>query len=176
MKKKRVSLSGENKTLDEIWDWFELQARLSNAKKLEIRQQSQSNQLAPDSRFFGMTPEEIDLFFSELDKVTMLDLMAAAEAAIRVDYLTRVYYRRKDHVSRKLRELYKQAGERVKLEDGILEVWRNCKPGSKVVVSNFRAACNYRHWLAHGRYWSRRSAEATLLRTSLISPQTFSTS
>lgn len=166
MKKKRVSLSGDEKTIGDIWDWFGLQQQLSNVKKLDIKQQVQSNQFDAGSRFNGMTLEDIDGFFYELHAVTMLDLMAAAEAAIRVDYLTRVYDRKKSKLSRRFRDLYKKSGGRVSLIDDILAMWKDCEPGTRRQVKEFKTAWGFRHWLAHGRYWDpkigRRYAPADI--------------
>jgi hypothetical protein len=66
-----------------------------------------------------MTKEEIiDDFIwqtEELERLVCLNLIASAEATIRIDYLTRVYEKKKDTISRACRALYKQKGARVSL-------------------------------------------------------------
>jgi len=151
---KRVSLSGSEKTIQAIWDWYDFQSRLSLERKSQLLQQLRNGQPVSDPRFFGMTIEEIDDFFGELDCLVMLDLLASAEAAIRVDYLNRVYRRRKDAVSRRFRHLYKEQGNQVGLEKDILEAWTQLAPATKQAVGDFNGALNLRHWLAHGRYWT----------------------
>ena len=79
-----------------------------------------------------MTRDDIEDFFrshkNELDFVTMLVLMAAAEASIRLDFMERVEKRWKDPVSRAFREIHKKlsrkhAADRVSLEEDILDTW-----------------------------------------------------
>jgi len=72
------------------------------------------------------------------------------------DYARRVSERAKDGVSRRFRELAKQAGtanRHVSLERDILEVWREEVPTSRAGVSTLRSALKYRHWIAHGKYF-----------------------
>lgn len=106
--------------------------------------------------FLAMTPEEVSASFDdqrdELDSLTMLGLLAAAEADLRVDYLTRVFERKKDDVSRAFRDLYKESATRVRLDEDLLEIWLQHAPCKKE-VGDFRGALKLRHWLAHGRYW-----------------------
>ena len=101
-----------------------------------------------------MTIEEINEFFNELDYLTMLDLLAATEAVIRVDFLHRVYNRKKDDLSRQFRQIYQQKGNMVSLDPDILDIWKEFDPAAKRKVSDFKSALNLRHWLAHGRYWT----------------------
>jgi len=150
---RRVSLSGSEKTVGAIWDWYEVQSRLALAKKSQLLQEIRSSHRVSDPTFFGMTTEEIDDFFCELDLLTMLDLLASAEAAIRVDFLNRVYRRLKDDVSRQFRTLYKANGNSIRLED-VLNVWKDLVPEIKNQVGDFNGALLLRHWLAHGRYWT----------------------
>jgi len=151
---RRVSFSGAEKTIQAIWDWYQVQSRLSLGKKNELLDALRNSRPVPDSIFFAMGMEEIDEFFRELDYVAMLDLLAATEATIRLNFLTRVYGRKKDEVSRQFRELYKKQGDRVGLESDILETWKQLAPQTKGAVGDFSGALNLRHWLAHGRYWN----------------------
>jgi hypothetical protein len=118
--------------------------------------------LASRSRFFAMTPGEIDAAFqemtSELHHHLVLMLVASAEATLRTDALDRIRRRRKDPVSRKLRTLYqakKAQGKRALPLEEILNVWDFETPGNqaKAAIAQMKKLLKYRHWLAHGRYW-----------------------
>lgn len=105
----------------------------------------------------GMTSQEVTAYFEsirrELDAATSLLALAEAEAVLRVDYLSRVQRRAKDAVSRAYRELHKEKGASVRLDEDILATWVTHHGDCKAAVSEFRAILNLRHWLAHGRYW-----------------------
>ncbi len=153
---RRVSFSGDQKTIQDVWEWYECLRKLSTGKKAKLLSDIEHNRPATDPTFVGMTPEEVDEFFRELDYVTMLDLLAAGEAAIRIDFLNRVYNRGKDSVSKRFREIYQAKGSQAALDEDILETWKELKPGTKQKVGGFNGALNLRHWLAHGRYWTPR--------------------
>ncbi|AYZ65196.1 hypothetical protein EGY31_17830 [Burkholderia multivorans] len=90
----------------------------------------------------------------ELDFSSSMSVMAALEAAIRVDYLSRVYERRKDALSRSMRDLYNEKANKAKLDRDILQRWADETPVSASLVQRVASAFRYRHWLAHGRYWT----------------------
>ncbi|WP_400766407.1 hypothetical protein [Methylosinus sporium] len=109
-------------------------------------------------RFAGERPDEVrsELGYrkAELDRNTTLNLLAAVEAAFRIDYLQRCYLKKKDDVSRQFREIYKEKEARASLEDDIFEVWKNNTLGSAKLIGELRGAFKFRHWMAHGRYWT----------------------
>jgi hypothetical protein len=70
-----------------------------------------------------MSDDEVAEFFLELDYLTMLDLLSAAEAAIRADFWTRVQEKGKDALSRLFRDVAKEHEERVSLVEHILVAW-----------------------------------------------------
>ncbi len=109
-------------------------------------------------RFAGYKPNEVrDEFgerIAELDRNTTMSLLAAIEAAFRIDYLQRCYNKKKDEVSRQFRQIYKAKEAHVSLEDDIFEVWKNNTKGSTRLISDLRGAFKFRHWIAHGRYWT----------------------
>jgi uncharacterized protein YutE (UPF0331/DUF86 family) len=96
---------------------------------------------------------EMNQRLAELEMATALSIFAAVEAAFRIDYLQRCYRKEKDAMSKAFRRLHKQKGIRVSLEDEILETWKKHTIGSSSMIGKLRAAFNFRHWLAHGRYW-----------------------
>jgi len=83
-----------------------------------------------------------------------MSLLAAVEAAFRIDYLQRCYQKKKDDVSRQFWDIYKEKDTRASLEDDIFEVWKNATSGSSKLIAELRGAFKFRHWLAHGRYWT----------------------
>ncbi|WP_282294782.1 hypothetical protein [Stenotrophomonas sp. PS02289] len=94
---------------------------------------------------------------AELEHSSSMAALAAVEAAIRVDFLERVYNKRKDPLSRSMRELHRVKGNRARLEEELLELWKSKGDISPAIISDVRAALIYRHWLAHGRYWLLRA-------------------
>jgi hypothetical protein len=150
---RRVSFSGAHLPIEEIVNHHrDLGASLA----LYFSAGSPSFQ----ARFWGYPParvrEELVLRLYEADLTSSLTVLASVEAAFRIDYLQRCYRREKDPVSRALRAVYKIKGQNASLEDEIFEAWLNNSSGSSSIVSELRSAFRFRHWLAHGRYWTPR--------------------
>jgi hypothetical protein len=110
-----------------------------------------------DAKFVGYSVdeirEELEERLTELDRSSALAALAALEASFRTDFLVRCYNRWKDDLSRQFRILYREKGNHVRLEDDILNGWKEHEPSLKAVISDIVGAFRYRHWLAHGRYW-----------------------
>jgi hypothetical protein len=96
-----------------------------------------------------------DALLSELDRWASLALLAAVEAAFRVDYVRRQARKPKDPLAKALRAVYRAKGERASLEDDILPAWRESLTDDDLrrALSDLKGSYQYRHWLAHGRYW-----------------------
>lgn len=113
-------------------------------------------------RYFGKTRDEVSQLFDaqrqELKHVTMLALLAATEAALRVDYIVRVMRKKRDAISKDFTKLYKRRKLDVRLDEHILDAWKRHseQPATKSAIGEFKSALNLRHWLAHGRYWKPR--------------------
>jgi hypothetical protein len=145
---RQVVFSGEEQTLSDISEFYvDTEAALS-----------QYYSLAEGNRFALYTLYEIseELYdrTSELNRAAALSVLASVEAAFRVDYLQRVYQRKKDKLSAAFRALYKRKGERASLDQDIFEAWKKQTSVSAHVIGQVKAAFEYRHWLAHGRYWT----------------------
>jgi len=153
----KVSLSHQELTLSEVWQWYQILDHAIDHYQIEVTNALLSGREVSDI-FLGMVKEEIIEYFvwqtEELDRLVSLNLMASAEATIRIDYLTRVYEKKKDTISRACRALYKQKGARVSLEDDILAIWKQNYPECKIAIGHFIGVLKLRHWLAHGRYWT----------------------
>ena len=154
---KRLQLSGLEKSIDSIWEWYEYHLRLSSLSKVGVKNKILRGDPDVDPIFLGMSSDEIDGFFRELDYLTMLDLITATEAAVRLEYWARVDKRYKDSLSKSLRKLYKRKHMNVRLED-LLDCWTIDKPALAGRVGEFKGALHLRHWLAHGRYWDEAFA------------------
>jgi hypothetical protein len=149
---KRVSFSDAERSIDWIWDWYEFHSKLVASAKVKILEDLASNQIASNPTFGGMSPDEIEEFFQELDYLTELDLLTAVEAALRVDFYERVQDKKKDPLSRNFQGLVRRLGNKVYLAEHILEAWKKSVPQG-AAISDFKGALNLRDWLAHGRYW-----------------------
>ena len=111
-----------------------------------------------DPKFAGYSRDELererDQRLEDLDRNSAFNVLAALEASFQSDFLVRCSERKKDELSRLFRRLQKKKGKRISLEEHIIEGWKTCCPETKSLISNVKAALNYRHWLAHGRYWT----------------------
>ena len=111
-------------------------------------------------RFFGYTPHEVQAekgaLLDESRRSSSMDLFGALEAAFRIDFLERCYRREKGDLSHAFRELHRSKGPHVSLEGDILPAWRRNSNVPQRIITSLKHAFKYRHWLAHGRYWSPR--------------------
>lgn len=114
----------------------------------------------PLSRFFGLSSADIqDRLLrdrEELDRWTVLMLVASFEATLKTDAEDRIRARTRDVVRKPLRDLYEDKEKRkqhVYLGD-ILPIWQAHVAVSAMVKKNLRTLLRHRHWLAHGRHWS----------------------
>lgn len=115
-----------------------------------------------DPRFIGYNPGEFEerlaaLRFDRIEETeirSIFALLAAIEAALRIDYRLRVKWRGKDDLSRAFRTLFNEKQERAFFED-LLDLWAKHHPELKRYLSELRDALKFRHWLAHGRFWRR---------------------
>ena len=100
-----------------------------------------------------------ELYRDRLDEVDLsytLSLLASLEASFRVDYVCRCKLKLKDRLSQALRHIYKKKKEHARLEDDILDAWKNNTTVPPRIISDMIGAFNLRNWLAHGRWWVPR--------------------
>ena len=147
---RRVSLSGAHLGAKQV---AQHHAVVENAIHLYYAEAS------PDfeARFTFYTEDEVlaerEQRLYEAGAASAMVVLASIEAAFRVDYLDRCYARYKDGLSRTLRDLYQDKGARVSLSEDLLEAWRTHGDMTARLVGDIRSAFDYRHWLAHGRYY-----------------------
>lgn len=105
-------------------------------------------------QYAGMALDQVRAdALAELEHTSSLSVLACVEATLRIDYAQRVSARGRSALSRELRAVHKQKKDRARLDDDILAAWRDHSGINKNVISLLISAFNYRHWLAHGRYW-----------------------
>ena len=150
---RRVTFSGEHLPLVQIAQYY-------SDIETSVRNYFSVDSLQAGERFVGYTQLEIELdmisVLEEHARSTSMSILAALEAAFRMDFLQRCYKRRKDALSRSFRALHRQQGQHVPLAD-IFWQWQLYSNVPRSVVSDLTRAFKYRHWLAHGRYWTLKT-------------------
>lgn len=149
--------------LDRVWTWFEFQIALIAESRAAVLRSSGTLQLPTnhglrghEAQFAGWTRNEVEQFFDnqrgQLELVTMFELLATAEAILRMDVRARIIARKKDSLSRRFRDLYKMRADKMRLDEDILTSLKEEGVAGNVIAA-FRSALRLRHWLAHGRHW-----------------------
>jgi hypothetical protein len=110
-----------------------------------------------ESRFVGKSMREVSdelaIRLDESELRSSLILLTSLEASFRLDFLDRCGRRLKDDLSRYFRKVEKSQGDRVRLDEDILEGWKQNGGVPPALTQQLRDAFKFRHWLAHGRYW-----------------------
>jgi hypothetical protein len=154
----RVSLSGTEKSIETIWSWYEDQKEALRDFRNKIIIAFVTPNPNINQKFLTLTIEELNIYFEEsfeeLEHYVAFDLIAATEGNLRADFYTRVYEKDKSDLGRCFRGIYKIKENRVSLEEDIIKNWKIHEPTSKSDMSDLLGMLHYRHWLAHGRYWS----------------------
>lgn len=144
-----------------LWDYYERAGEALTHTYEQVRASLNDAGASLPARleraYEGMTARDVDDVFrrlrEELDRQTVLALTACFEAMLRIDYITRSRRRRpKNDPDRALYRLWKNHKVRVNLER-IVEVWKEMF-SEKRRAGDFKALLRFRHWVAHGRYWT----------------------
>lgn len=148
---KWVTFSGKHLDLEEI-------AIYHSDLKESIIYYFRSSRWENSRRFGGYTQEEVykerECRLAELNHSSALSVLIAIEAKFKIDYLQRCRQRKpKDEVTLEFRAIYMKKGDRASLGDDILEIWKQHSKVQTKLIGELKGALNYRHWLAHGRYW-----------------------
>lgn len=143
-----VAFSKKNSSIDEIEEYY-----IDSEDSLNYY----FDLAAAMPKFIGYTKDEI---YNELknrketlDRMCSLEILAAIEARIRIDYLVRCQNKKRDSLSKKLREIHKRKTHKASLIDDIVVAWKQQFPEHKTRLDNLGKAIEFRNWLAHGRYW-----------------------
>jgi hypothetical protein len=94
----------------------------------------------------------------ELEVTCAMTVLSKLEASFRIDYLVRCRRKKRDALTKHFREIYKTKMHKASLDDEILEGWSETYPIYRRLVGEVKGALNYRHWIAHGRYWEPKLA------------------
>jgi hypothetical protein len=110
-------------------------------------------------RFIGYTADEVADHFRrqrrELEFQASLLLFTAAEGVLQADWPSR-----RDDLGRALqKEARRRPTGRLEMEADLLEAWESHAPELKKYIGPFKGALRFRHWLAHGRYWTPKLGE-----------------
>ena len=100
----------------------------------------------------GEIAPELTARIEETDLRSAFALLTRLEAAFRMDYEYRCEKKKKDDLSRALREIYKRHGIMASLSNEIFEAWKQNSTGTGQIIGDLRGAFRYRDWFAHGRY------------------------
>lgn len=130
-------------------------AEYHNDVVASLRYFSKTSPSFVSTRYFGRSLSDVlAARIEETDLRSAFFVLAALEAAFRIDYLYRCQKKERDDVSRAFRDIYKDRQENVSLDEDIFETWKekSSAPGPRL-IGELRGAFNFRHYLAHGRYW-----------------------
>ena len=149
-------LSKSNQHLD-----FEDIAETFNFREKSLKLFFSEKNVSYSEEFSGYTEDEIieELQYQilEIEKDACLNLLAAIEAKFRLDYAIRCEEKDKSDISRKFRLLFSDYEFKLPLEDIIFEEWKESGLVKPSTISHLKGAFKYRHWLAHGRYWTLKA-------------------
>jgi hypothetical protein len=149
--------------IDSVWLWFQFQIALIREERGRVLRMFRpgiaivaESLRPPELQFVDFTRAEVEEFFDaqrdRLELLTMLELLATTEAALRIEFESRVSARKKDGLSRRFRELRKKHGDKIELNEHILVPLKDEGVAANVIAA-FRGTLGLRHWLAHGRHW-----------------------
>jgi hypothetical protein len=97
---------------------------------------------------------ELKLRLEESDVRSAFFVLTSLEAGFRLDFDLRCQRRWKDPLSVHFREVEREREDKVRLDEDILEGWRRHWSASSNDIGELRRAFKFRHWVAHGRYWT----------------------
>lgn len=151
-RRKKTAFSNAHSEIGDVEEYYtDSETSLNTFYRIDL-----SSSVIP-AKFVGYTKAQIDEELKArketLDRMCSLEVLAAIEAKLRIDYIIRGQNKLKDGLSKKLREIYDTKENRASLVDDILLTWKAQFPEHKERLDDLGKALDYRNWLAHGRYW-----------------------
>ena len=140
--------------LDEVFGWYELQLLLLNEVDRQLPQLL-SGAFIPDIYRDDSLDELRNRFASarkHLRYAAMLHLLTTAEALLRLDFERLSKRKIKPAIFRRFRKIGRERGEKIRLEEDILDTWIEVYPETARSIREFKGVMPLRDWLAHGRY------------------------
>lgn len=148
----RVSFSGQQLTLDDVASFHRgVRDSIESDRARQFELSHDDDQLVAIERAFHSA-------LAELEQLSSLSAMSSVEATLRVNYLRRVYRRYRDPLSRAMRQMHRVKAHRVGLESDLIRLWSTEGRITGTLLREIIQAFQYRHWLAHGRYWTLKLA------------------
>ncbi|NPV02786.1 MAG: hypothetical protein HPY53_15550 [Brevinematales bacterium] len=147
---KRFTPSNENQKITEIADLRNLSL---SATRLYFSLKNPNYKIDFVSLTIDEVQEKKGVVENELEIDFCLNLLSSFEAVLRIDYAFRCQNRKRDELSRYFRNYYKNYGLKVNFEEIILHGWKMYFLDVKNEINFIITAFQYRHWIAHGRYW-----------------------
>jgi hypothetical protein len=148
--------------LDEVFRWYELQLLLLNEEDRRLPQLL-SGEAIPE-RYRDETVAELRKQFASARKhlhyAAMLHLLTTTEALLRVAFDDLSKRKTKPAIFRRFRRIGRQRGEKIRLEEDILDTWTEVYPETARSIREFKGVVPLRDWLAHGRYWNPKIGRA----------------
>lgn len=142
--------------LDEVFSWYELQLLLLNEEDRRLPQLLSSD-LIPE-RYRDESIDELRKQFASARKhlqyAAMLHLLTTTEALLRLAFEDLSKRKIKPAISRRFRRIGRERGEKIRLEEDILNTWIEEYPETARSIREFKGVVPLRDWLAHGRYWN----------------------
>ena len=156
--------AAERQSLDQIRAWHRDVADALRDRRAAIQRSIRDGATDVPPQFAGMTEADVDQHHDhvrdELDRLTVLNLVASGEASIRVDYARRAGGKGKGPLSVTYRAWHRALTDRKQRrpdfdEGGILDELRSAGVVDNHLIGRFRECLRPRHWVGHGRYWDR---------------------
>jgi hypothetical protein len=146
--------------LDEVFRWYELQLLLLNEVDRQLPQLL-SGDFIPEI-YRDESLDELRKQFASARKhlryAAMLHLLTTAEALLRLDFEHLSKRKTKPVIFRRFRKIGRERGEKIRLEEDILDTWIEVYPETARSIREFKGVVPLRDWLAHGRTGIQRSA------------------
>lgn len=157
-----IPFRSEFETADGVFDYFRTAKQSLQSTRSELLGNIGIHGTVPSgwTQFTGFSREELENAFIgfdlELSREVALAMLASIEAAVRKDAWDRS--KRSSRPGRHLTNpFFKRHFRRKKLKDTSLEeiltIWKDCFPAVNHKIGIINSIFNFRHWLAHGRYW-----------------------
>jgi hypothetical protein len=135
--------------LDEVLRWYELQLSLLNEEDRRLPQLLSSDGIP--ERYRDQSLEDVRQQFASARKhlqyAAMLHLLTTVEALLRLAFEDLSKRKTKPAICRRFRKIVRERGEKVRLEEDILNTWVEVYPETARSVREFKGAVPLRDWL-----------------------------
>jgi hypothetical protein len=142
--------------LDEVFRWYELQLHLLNEEDRRLPQLLSLTSIP--ERYLDLSLDELRKQFASarrhLEYSAMLHLLTTTEALLRLAFQQHSKRKIKPALSRRFRKIGRERGEKIRLEQDILDTWIAEFPETARSIREFKGVVPLRDWLAHRRYWN----------------------